>query len=822
MRFLFPIVVLGMVTVASAQDASRDGLARFIATHRKTPGTYGPVDQPWADATWTWRALRCADLVGEEPGKLHGNVRTAIRALPTGASWSRRATHARLLRLVGIDPSPPPRDPPFLSATSWVGSPPLSELEALVEMQRLGGVEPDRPVLEQVLSLWRARDGGWRWPATLKETFAHVREGTDFEQLPETPEAPSTAGSIAAAVRCHVHGGIEIRDAHRAALRLHALRRINGGYRQGTPGYDVTGLWATYDALRALRDLGTKPVDSALTASWIAGHRHRSGGFAHAPEEPPSLEATWLALECLHLLGQPLPPMPAHPLEGGWPDADDPGDLQLFQAAVQMGSDPGTCVALAHRIGADLLLIKTLQNTERELARRAHAVAKGFARPLAIGCAREEHRRAWGVEGLGYATHCSDVVFDIDHELADRAWHVGFEALVDAWREDRSSGALVFSASHLHRELLAPAYEHSARRGGYGALMAGWAFAPGGDVVRENPWLERWVARLPVLGNHDAHTDPFHWLHQGLRTRTLFFARSPDVAAFVDAVRKGRVVAVAHGDDGLTAWGHPHWTARARRQRKVWDRGRPANLLPAPIAIPIDRRTHGEMPALREGFGIIVRAAARLGDDALPSEVAVHIDGQSTRLPLRLAPPQHDGPPVLWLPLPHLERGEHEVRITANERTTTQRLIFADPVRADEPHPSTNRTRPPQKLELGSPDELPFVRHTSLTPTDFQGSVKITCGRADVIIGSGEGGHIRVDITGGHALDWLRLHVDGNDKPFSLTSLDGNERTILLPIPKETAARTIHRITIRTSLDGWIQRPSASDLELRSVSWEVR
>ena len=822
MRFLALIVLLGIVTVTSAQDASRDALGRFIATHRKAPGTYGPVDQPWADATWTWRALRCADLVGKEPGKLHGDLRAAIRALPAGASWSRRATRARLLRLVGIDPGPPPNEPPFLSATSWVGSPPLSELEALVEMQRLGGMTPVRSVLEQVLNLWRARDGGWRWPATLKETFAHVKVGTDFTEIPTPPEAPSTAGAIASAVRCHLHAGIEIRDPNRAVLRLHALRRVNGGYRQGTPGHDVTGLWATYDALRALRDLGTLPMNSALTASWVTGHRHRSGGFAHTPEEPATLEATWLALECLHLLGHGLPKIPAHPLEGDWPDADDPGGLRLFQAVIQMGPDPATSVALAHRIGADLLLIKTLQNTEPALAARAQAVARGFARPLAIGCAREEHRRAWGVEGLGYATHCSDIVFGIDHELADRGWHVGFGALVDAWSKDRSSGALAFSASHLHRELLAPAYEHSARRGGYDALMAGWAFAPGGDVVRENPWLERWIARLPVVGNHDAHADPFHWLHQGLRTRTLFFARSPDVAAFRDAVHRGRVVAVTHGDESWSVWGHPHWTARVRRERTTWDVGRSADPLPAPIAIPIDQDTHREMPALSAGLGLLVRAAARLGDDALPAEVLVYIDGSKDPSPLRLAPPRHAGPPVLWVPLPHLEPGDHEVRIEAYGRATTQRLRWGEPVRAGTAAPVVAMPAPPRELGFRSIEEIPFVRHTSLTPNDFQGSIEITCGRADVIIGSGPGGRIRVDISGGRELEWLRLHVDGDDQPLSLTSLDGGERTILLPIPKQTASRTAHRVTIRTNLDGWVQKPASSDLKLRGVAWENR
>lgn len=813
------IVVLAYASIACGQDASRAALARFLATHSKGAGTYGPPDQPWADATWTWQALRCQDLVGTAPDEIGDETRRAVAALPKGDSWSRRAVRTRLLRRVGIDPGPPPRDPPFLPATSWIGSPPLSELEALVEMQHLGGVEPDRSVLDQVLDLWRARDGGWRWAATLEETFTHVKAATDFTEIPAAPRAPSTAGAIAAAVSCHRNAGLGIRNRDRVVERLYALRRVNGGYRQGTPGHDVTGLWATYDALRALHALGARPEAADRTTSWIAGHRHRSGGFAHTPEEPASLEATWLALECLRLLGRPLPPLSAYPLEGGWPQAHDPGGLRLFQAVVQMGPDPGTCVALAHRVGADLLLVKTLQNTEPQLARRARAVAKGFPRPLAVACVREEHKRAWGVEGVGYATHCSDVIFGPDQQIGDRGWHKSFEGLVSAWRDDRARGALVFSASHQHRELLAPAYERSARRGGYDALMAGWAFAPGGDVVRENPWLARWVARMPVIGNHDAHADPFHWLHRGIRTRTLFFANTPDLAGFAEAVRAGRVVAVAHAVGGLSVWGHPYWTERVRREQRKWDRGRPSGALPDPVAYPVDRSTHRELPALEAGFALVVRAASRLGDDAYPHELTVAIDSKPAPRP-RIVPAVHDGPPALWLPLPDLESGEHLVEISYDGRTTVARLRWGEPVREGEPPPAVSAPAPPRHLKLESPADVPFVRHTSLAPGDFEGSVTLTCARADIVVGSGAGGHIEVKVSGGRDLEWFRFGVDGEYGVIRRPRKDGGAQAFRLEIPEHATTHTAHRVTIRTSLDGWIQKPARSDFKLLSVEWK--
>ena len=242
---------------------------------------------------------------------------------------------------------------------------------------------------------------------------------------------------------------------------------------------------------------------------------------------------------------------------------------------------------------------------------------------------REEHLRAWGVPGLGYATHCSDIAFDPAAGVGERGWYRSFTALARDWTKDRDRGALAFSCSHIHRELLAPVYERTGREG-YDGIMGTWAFAPGGDVVREYPWLHRYVGRRTLIGNHDAHGDPFHWLHRGLRARTLFFARTADLAGFGDAVAHGRVVAVAHGDDGeTTLWGLPHWTRRARAASAEWDVGRQASIrrnergiwLPDPLAFPIDATTARELPELREGHGVVIRAAGTLGDDALPEVV---------------------------------------------------------------------------------------------------------------------------------------------------------------------------------------------------------
>jgi len=805
-----------------SQEGPHTELAAFLDSHARPDGSFGPPAQPWGDATWTWRVLRCRELAGLPGSATKAEV---IERFPRGDSWSRQAMKARLLARVDGKPGSPPPVPPFLPAMTWIGSPPLSELEALLEMHDIAGIKVDPRVLSQVLALWRGEDGGWRWPATLSETFTHVRHRTRFKSIPRPPVAPSTAGATAAAIHCYLYSGLGIKDAEAAATRLHGLRDPDGSYRQGNEDHEVSGLWATYDALRGLRGLAAAPRQPDHTARWVATHRHTSGGFAHSATEPASLEATWLALECLRLLERPLPAMPEEPLSGTWPDPGDPGDLKLFQALVQAGPDPGTSVAMAHAAGAHLLLIKDLRHEERARAARARAVAAGLSLDLRIACSREEHERAWGVEGLGYVTHCSDVVFSPSHTLGDRALHDSFSSIRRAWSPDRKRGALFFCASHGHRELLAPALEQSAAGVGYDALMAGWAFASGGDVVREHPWIERWTARLPVLGNHDAHADPFHWLHQGLRTRTLFFAGAPDVGSFMDAVRKGRVVAVAHNADGLSLWGHPHWVRRARRERSSWDHGRPDERrpVPAPTAIPIDASTRREMPAIGRGFGVVVRAAARLGDDALPSEVQVFVGPEEKPVPLQLAPARHDGAPVLWAPLPGLESGEHQVRVRAVGRETETRLRWRRPIPPTQAPVAWSIPHPPQHLDFNSVDELPFIRNTSVKPTDLAGALHVTCGRADFLISTAGKGAVHVTMTGGDAAGPLRFFVDGSPvEPEGGDVSSGAPRTLKLPLPDDDTSNRARRISLRTGLTGWVQRPSTSDLFLKRIAWEPK
>lgn len=835
MRRWLPILLLAISCSESAERAAKnadDSIELFILGFRKPDGGFGSPESGRSHPVWTWQALRSLHLLGRPAAPPAGLV-PRIRAWALEERSPDSQIKALLLLQMAGEPPPalPPAGPPFLPLTSWVGSPPLDELEALTVRERMLGREVRKDILGEVLRIWRAGDGGWRYPAALAEVWPLVLSDAPFATLPAGSDGPSPVGATASALACYRAAEIEIPGREQAAARIRDLLDAETGrYRAGVAGHEGTGLWETWQALRALDILAEPPPEAAATDRWIRSLGHRSGGYTHHPGEPASLEATHLALECLSLLGtleQDHRTAPAQ--QAALPAAADPGGLRLFQAVVQMGPDPGTSVMLAHRIGARLLLVKSLAGDEERRAALARSVIAAHGLDMEVACVREEHRRAFGVEGIGYATHCSDVMWESGTAIGDRNRYTSFDELMQAWAPARAGGARVMACSYRHRELLAPVYDRSVRGDGYDALMFAWAFAGGGDLVADHPWLHRYAGRIAAVGNHDAHGEPFHWLHRGLRTRTLFFAKEPTFAQFSEALARNRTVAVAHGPHETVLYGHPHWTKKARLAEAEWDAGRTGGShdpwIPEPLVFGVEASTAELWPGLAEGFAIVVRAARSLTDDAMPGEVDVRIDGEPAAV--ELLPPRLDGPPALGVRLPAASRGVRQVTVSTRtaeqgELRSSARVRLAEPIDRNSAAPLPRFPAEPRKLGFQGIGELPFVQNTSLDFGDLQGRVRIVCRRADLILGPApeDARSLVLRYNAGERGRILQVLLDG--APLTEGPLPAGEgRRTVWELPDGFPRKGMHRITVRTDLPPWMEsfdRP-ASDLELLELSW---
>jgi hypothetical protein len=109
-------------------------------------------------------------------------------------------------------------------------------------------------------------------------------------------------------------------------------------------------------------------------------------------------------------------------------------------------------------------------------------------------------------------------------------------------------------------------------RPGYNALIGALGYEPW-DWIRMFPYRERWVGRLPVLADGDAHGDLAAWSERLDRQRTLYLATDPAHPGFLDACRNNRTVCVIRrGPDRaeLVFYGAPNAVAHVKKHMREW------------------------------------------------------------------------------------------------------------------------------------------------------------------------------------------------------------------------------------------------------------
>ncbi len=786
----------------------------FVERHRKPDGAYGLEGAPDGSARPTAWALRIHELLGTTPPR-RKELLQSLASLRPGPRSEIEETLALLRCYRSLDAPIPeavrmraPVRPAWPDFAGWQGSDPLTRLADYGRMAAELGrpwTPGDRRIVERYLTACRVGDSGtFGYPLGLQAAFACLAARRPPGPADAWPDHPASLEATTA--------GLALLRSLRLPLpaswpeHLERWRRDDGGY--GWTGGLRSDLEATRRVVAALSVDGKTPPQPETLLRWLRPLLRPDGGVAPGAGESSSLEATWQAMEIVAALGIAPHRIFEADVESGdvnSPLLEDPEHkLHLFQAVVEMGPPASIAVELARRIGADLVLVKA-NDHESEVAERMNAIAASRGLHVRAACGREEYMRGlWGRPGVGYATHASDILFRPWADVADRGAYESFDALAQAWQPVREAGGLVLSCSWLHRELLSPALEHSCRApGGWDALMVSWAFARNGDVLEERPWLARYVPRLAVIGNHDAHQECFQWLPFGLRTRTLFFAKSGDFDGFRDAVLHRRTVAVAHQGERLRLSGRDEWVARARAERGRWDLGREddngKDWWPAPLAVPIDAASMEDLPTLESGYGLLVRAARGLWDDAMPDEVHCTVDGRPVEL--ALTPPLGHPFPALWCPLPDLRGGVHRVEIEAFGRRTATTLRFGDPVTPHASPPRLPEGDRRSRLSFDAQAETAFVR-TWPRPVITRGALRLSSPRTDVFLfnpADSKGAHrLRLRWRQAKNAAFLDVFINGHllqhmDRPGSW----------LVHIPESLLIEGFQRVSFRTPLAPW-------------------
>lgn len=335
---------------------------------------------------------------------------------------------------------------------------------------------------------------------------------------------------------------------------------------------DIAYTWA---ALQELERVGTQARDAASCIRWVESLLTPEGGFQDRPGGEPNQLATYYALDCLRMLNH-VPRFKEKPAARARHASIQPG-MRVFSAQVEApgNGSPREAVLLANALGIHLW---TAKNSPDGWVREARRIAAEEKAPVEFHIADEEYGTYVSLPGLGCYSHLVDTLapygIDTGRQLPKKSFPYPWETFRDGRlaRLWRGGGRLVWQFNE-NEEFTRVLLDEAVAKGTYAAIAA---FHFGNEnFLHSQPFLHRWAGRLPYVGLQDAHGKESWWWNKYLSAfRTLYVAREPGWAGWLEALATGRVMTVRHDD--VTGWktqyagGSPELRAFVNRHEPEW------------------------------------------------------------------------------------------------------------------------------------------------------------------------------------------------------------------------------------------------------------
>jgi len=404
----------------------------------------------------------------------------------------------------------------------------------------------------------------------------------------ETPPDPSAAHVVITyhAVMALQTLGLDVPRRDACIAFIQACQTPDGGFRwsptQGAHSNQADA-WYTWAAVRALDALGAnKPREPDRCVAWINSLQNPDGGFGDRPGWDSRLYSTYYAVHALQILtGDANKGIVAKRLARTVETIPD-GVYQIFQAhlksAPDLGGSQSDMVDEVQKMGLHLVGAKT----EDVTAARARAQEKGYRLEVLANPENYSHKLHW--LGGDPADHVSNWLIPPRMTSDEsRQWAQAHTAgrtgpPWDAFKEQVIRPALKLGTV-FYPELdfsMTNAYmvydDGLDGQPGYNAFLAalGW---PAWDWIRQTPYRERWVGKLPALADGDAHGDLAKWRSRPEKQRVLYLAASHELEHFLDACRHGRTVCVIRDPrepQGAVLYGAPPAVAYVKRHWAQW------------------------------------------------------------------------------------------------------------------------------------------------------------------------------------------------------------------------------------------------------------
>jgi prenyltransferase beta subunit len=536
---------LGRSRSAETRPSWHDAVVKYLQSLIRKDGGFGWDGQPLSHLAPTYAAIGCHHLLGVAPPNPDGLARFVGENHPKEWKGRLEQEHREFefqqiqsLIWLGADASSFGdqvagwREPvPYMEAYERDRNPVFRFQLTAFTCRKLLGLPLDdiRPSLVDYL-IERRRENG---------SFNHVpaSDGSDGHVM-------NTLWGLEA---LEILGRTADRKAETVAW-LQACQRPEGGFTyQPRPEFagdvDLAYTWA---AVKSLQILSAEPGDRQAAVRSVWSCWNRDGGFGDRPGWRSNAPATFYALETLRVLGALDSVPPADSRTAPVRSASLPPGLQVYTVLLEghgTGS-PADAVELARSLRIHLWGAK---NAPDGWIARAQQLAHERNVPVSFFVANEEHGTWVQVAGLGTYSHTSDVIgpagADLGSSLAGSGTVTWQEYRERRLRPLQSAGGRLIWQFGENEEIVRLFLDDSIRRGGYAAISTFHFGNP--DFTNSEPFLNRYRGQIPFVALQDAHgSEPWWFSDMTTGFRTLFPAKEPTYAAWLEALEKNWTVAV--------------------------------------------------------------------------------------------------------------------------------------------------------------------------------------------------------------------------------------------------------------------------------------
>ncbi|HQF13620.1 MAG TPA: terpene cyclase/mutase family protein [Thermogutta sp.] len=574
---------------------------RYLLAHQRENGAFGPMGHQHTDLAWNYPAARALILLEVEIPRVEDCFRNGQDALykhpgshNTQFAWDiyQRAQLAQCLGHRGEDG--------LGLAGAW----------KLQYQDRKGQYYfriPDNLIKKHVapfcdiptLAYWVeaivASGGRIENPEVALE-FLFSRQlpngaFVDAYQAEDVLESNAHVVATAQAVAVIRSLGQEVPRREQCVAWIQSCQDESGGFRWH-PSYRYPGnkpdVWYTWAAVSALDRLGAKPMDIKGCLRWLNSLQNPDGGFGDRPGWNSRLYSTYYAVHALDILNA----------SGGGARAAitakkataarriiPEGKYQIYQASLKTPPGGPEMIETARKLRLNFLGVKdNSPNTPPVPISVAWEHIKKQGYPMEVVSIPEQygHQLKW------IGGHPANHVANFFLPLGDSPEIKEFLAAVDTagraglpWPEyvQKVIQPVVQRGSLFYPELdyemmnAYIVYDGGLEDGlGYNAVVGGLGW-PIWDWIRMFPYRERWVGKLPIIVDADAHGEIAKWLEPLDRQRLLYLAEHYDLPHFLDACRQVRTVCVIRGGenkDELAFYGDPAVVEYVKRHQSEW------------------------------------------------------------------------------------------------------------------------------------------------------------------------------------------------------------------------------------------------------------